>query len=159
VVTVTNTCTAADACTWDAFSFTNTITAETKSEWEGGAKITSVLGASVDSSIRDWGIVSNRTSINVPFVDRSPLDQSGLVWVDGAAANKPVGRTSVISLNEFSPGESVTSTGFYFAVNEDQYSTLYNVPTGLWTGSWDIVYTNEYGFSHTVTIVLSLTTA
>jgi hypothetical protein len=158
-VTVTNTCTALSACTWDAFSFTNTITADFKSEWSDGARITSVLGASIDSSILDWGVVSNRTSINVPFVDRSPLDVSGLIWVDGAGTNKAIGATTAISLNEFSAGESVSSAGLYFAVNEDQYSTLYNVPTGIYSGHWNIVYSDDYGFSHTVVLTITLTNA
>lgn len=93
-VNVVNTCTALGACTWDAFSFTNTITANFPSEWKDGARVTSVLTASIDNSILDWGVVSNRTSINVPFIDRNPLDVSGLIWVDGATANKAIGATT-----------------------------------------------------------------
>jgi hypothetical protein len=157
-VTVTNTCTALSACTWDAFSFTNTITANFESEWMDGARVTSMMTATIDSAILNWGVVSNRTGINVPFVDVSPLNVPGLIWVDGAGTNKAIGNPTAM-INEFSGTESITSSGLYWAVNEDQYSTLYNVPTGLFTGIFDIVYSDDFGFSHTVVLTISLTIA
>lgn len=159
-VTVQNTCTTGGGtavCTWDAFSFTNTITAEFKSKWSEGARITSVLGASVDSSIVDWGIVSNGTpGVVMTIIDRSPLNVPGLIWVDGAGTNKAVGATSCESLNEFSAGESVTSAGFYFAMNEN---SLHLIPVGVYSTNYDIVYSDDYGFSHTVVLTYTMTTA
>jgi len=157
-VALTNTCDYSDnACTWDAFSFTNTITANFESQWVDGARVTSVLSASIDPDILSFGIRSNNTGGNpiVTLVDKSPLSVSGLVWVDGAGANKAVGATTG-QLNEFSPGESVTSTGLYFAVNEDDLSR--KVPAGIWSDSWNIVYSDDFGFSHTVVLTITLTT-
>jgi hypothetical protein len=160
-LSLTNTCTALGACTWDVFSFTFTVTAEFPSEWSDGARKTAVLGVRIDNSLLSWGVASNNTAGNpiVPFVARDPRGNSGFVFVDGAAANKGLADTDVQSINEFSPGESITSAGIYWETNEADYSADYRVPTGIWTWNGDLEFYDDYGFSHIVDVTLTLTTA
>lgn len=158
-MTVTNKCSYVDnACTWDAFSFTVTITREDDSRWVDGAKVTSSVSASIDAGILDWGIASNNTGGNpiITMVDKDPLGKSGLIWVDGAAANKALGATTVGSLNEYSSGESTTSTGLYFALNEDQLAR--NVPAGIFGNTWRATFSDDFGWSESWTVSITITT-
>jgi hypothetical protein len=158
-LTVANTCTYGTACTWDAFSFTFPIEREDDSVWNQGARVTSSVSASIDADILTWGVASNNTggSPIIQFVDLDPLGKSGLVWTDGAGNNKGLGQTSVGSLNEFSPGEAVTSAGLYFAVNEDQM--IANVPTGIFGQSFTITFSDDFGWSEVWTMTIQLTLA
>jgi hypothetical protein len=156
-ITMSLTCDDSDgACNFDVASISGTITREDASQWVDGARVTSVLNVKVSPSLTTDGVASNSTAGNpiVALVDRSATSIPAVMFLDGAGAAKSMGDLDV-SINEFSPGESVTSFGFYFCIEETDYGDG-DIPNGTYGWSWDLTFYDEYGFSATYSVSLSL---
>jgi hypothetical protein len=140
---------------WDVFSVSFTITREDPSEWDEGARVTSTVWIRMED-ITEWDIRSNASgNPDIPFVLSNTYGIPLIMITDGAGNANQLGGLKGVT-GEFSPGESQSSAGIYFVVDETDVSLYWPQRTSGFSSKFFIE--DDFGFSQEWSLDLSVTT-
>jgi hypothetical protein len=139
---------------FDVSSFSFTITRQDESEVGQDTRITSVVWIRIQD-ITEWTVRSNASgNPDLPIVLKNSYGIPLIMITDGAGnANQLGGLKGVVG--EFSPGESQTSAGVYWVVDETQVSLYWPQQTKGFNAKFWIE--DNYGFSQEWSYSLSTT--